>query len=938
MPGRRSTVLKPPKRQEQQRPRQRKPPRRGLDALAIAEDQYPSKPGVAQHRFGDDDDEGPSKRKRDSERPQDDDGASKRRRTDGGESDYTSDENRGEDSEGNEWQTGKVDSEDDSDIDSDEALGSSDEEKFEGFTFRGSSRPKSTTGNKVSKSAQDRGDTGFSEESGDQHEDNSEDEPDDDLGEDAVDLATALDVNAEDSEEEAPKKKPQDKHTGGSHQSESEDDDQSADEESDLSISEDEDDNKKGRGLSKLQKFVDSLESEQAESSKPGPKSHSVLPSGELSEYGVAPSRKLTVADLMPTVTDSRLKGSLKHIDPNKSKSGKLDAPLAKRQQDRIDRSAAYEKSKETLNRWIDTVKANRRAEHLSFPLPEPNAPQESRIVDSKPRTDLESTIQNILVESGLAESNGKSGEDRIQQFEELEVNKLPLEEIQGRRAELRKARDLMFREEMRAKRIKKIKSKSYRRVHRKEREREEDKEREALAAAGVDIEDEDSELNHRRRAEARMGAKHKDSKWAKSLQQTGRTAWDEEARTEMAELARREDELRKRMKGKKVRAEEEEYLSSSSEDSADESDGFEGDGSGPDAETRKLKRKVAQLENNGDDNEVAAGPHANLLSMKFMQNAEAARKAANDAEIKGLNKDLAGSESPSEAEDGERGRQSYGKQKSQSTGQKRRPPQRQEFEEPESDENTQTVAEPGDSADIRPTDFKTQKPNRGTKPHDATNLQIHREVEEPSDVNENPWLSEQVKGPRKKKDSSNGAADITLADTSAPRNSSQKQKPFRQNVTQQQQTKSTDTDDDDDKDSENDARGPVVLQNEDLVKKAFAGDEVVADFSKEKHDIVKDEGDKVVEETLPGWGSWAGTGLSKHDKKQGKRDYKTVEGVKPHKRKDAKLDRVIINEKRVKKVCFVLRKNAPTPLSISIANHVFTEQQISRLPTAAPV
>ena len=63
---------------------------------------------------------------------------------------------------------------------------------------------------------------------------------------------------------------------------------------------------------------------------------------------------------------------------------------------------------------------------------------------------------------------------DMLLKAEELATNKLPVEEVMQRRAELRRARELLFREEIKAKRIKKIKSKAYRRVHRKERLRQE--------------------------------------------------------------------------------------------------------------------------------------------------------------------------------------------------------------------------------------------------------------------------------------------------------------------------------------------------------------------------------------------------------------------------------------------------------------------------------
>jgi U3 small nucleolar RNA-associated protein 14 len=119
MPGRQSTVLKSKKEKPQAKTRRK--PRAGLDALAIAEDRYPQKPGLSRHRLGDEDDSTP-KRKRGTDRSEDDEALPKRRRTGNDGSDESSVEG-GSDSEGNEWQIGKVDSDDDSEIDSDDALG-----------------------------------------------------------------------------------------------------------------------------------------------------------------------------------------------------------------------------------------------------------------------------------------------------------------------------------------------------------------------------------------------------------------------------------------------------------------------------------------------------------------------------------------------------------------------------------------------------------------------------------------------------------------------------------------------------------------------------------------------------------------------------------------------------------------------------------------------
>ncbi|KAI9368539.1 Utp14 protein-domain-containing protein [Aspergillus egyptiacus] len=543
---RRTTQLRGPRDDQfkTQQPKTKRKSGKILNAFAIAEKENPQRIKMRRSRLGVTDD--PSKRKRRPGRDEDDededgDGPDNKRRRTGEDSEI--DSNEGSDGEGHRWRVG-VDSDNDSELDSDEAMGSSDEERFEGFTFRGSStfKDKLKKAKKTAKPRRER-EVDLSEGEGgesdaDEDMDGDEEEEDDDLGEDAIDLVTMWDLNAAEEAEAAKKgakgKKRDESEESEEEDSESEESDSDDEKEgSELSLSDDELGDEDG--LSKLQNFVNSMNTENAAKARKSAGSQEHL---NPTEFGLTSSRKLTVADLLPSVTDSRLKSSLKHVDsavssqkPSSGIPGKLDAPLAKRQQDRLDRAAAYEKSKETLGRWIETVKANRRAEHLMFPLPDPDAQLTHSLSITKPQTDLENTIQNILVESGLADAQGKSAEEQVQEFEELQARKLPIEEIRARRAELRKRRDLMFREEVRAKRIKKIKSKSYRRVHRKEQERLEQKERQALLEAGVDLEEQDREANERLRAEARMGSKHKESKWAKSLKQTGRTAWDDDAR-----------------------------------------------------------------------------------------------------------------------------------------------------------------------------------------------------------------------------------------------------------------------------------------------------------------------------------------------------------------------------------------------------------------------
>ena len=66
----------------------------------------------------------------------------------------------------------------------------------------------------------------------------------------------------------------------------------------------------------------------------------------------------------------------------------------------------------------------------------------------------------------------GQLREEDVEKTEALKMNDLTAEEIAKRRARLRQMRELMFREEAKAKRISKIKSKTYRKIHKKERQK----------------------------------------------------------------------------------------------------------------------------------------------------------------------------------------------------------------------------------------------------------------------------------------------------------------------------------------------------------------------------------------------------------------------------------------------------------------------------------
>ncbi|OBT84241.1 hypothetical protein VE02_07669 [Pseudogymnoascus sp. 03VT05] len=892
---------------------------RNLNAFAIAAQQHPEKLKVSRHRLGES--EGgsrPGKRAR-AQDGSDEDSAeeepSKKRK---GRSNDPDEE--GSDSEGNEWKMGQVDSDDDSELDSDDAFGESDEEKFEGFAFSGSTE-------NMRKAPKKRGGDINLDEDGDSEGSGSDD---DSLGEDAIDLAAMLDATEEDGPDDTGRAMEENMESDSGQLSDGSGD---SDEESFESFTDDEDndsDDDPDKILA-LQRLIANLP--QADSSKQRldrQRSDNASEYATPSDFKVTSKNKLTLEDLgLPSIQDKFVKRSLKLLAAEaKSErakngvSGKLAVPLARREQELLNRSAAYDKTKETLERWTETVKHNRRAEHLMFPLPDADHLSMSKntklqpTTSSKPFNELETAIQSILEQSGLATVNGRTDEDKIAEFEELEANKMSLEEVKARRDQLRMARELMFREEARSKRIKKIKSKSYRRVHRKQREKEERLNKDALLEAGIVPSEDEQEAHDRRRAEERMGSRHRGSKWAKATKDAGRAAWDEDARSAMNEMAVRDEELRKRIEGK-----------SSLRDGADmdedlsDSDDFDSD----DAEDLGEAQLLNNLDNRGPISDTGVG--GRLSNMAFMLKADAARKRENDDAVEQLRRELAtGSVEPEAELLGDVGRRSFGPGSQKAAQNGSNETNNQQESDSENGEETSQVA--------RGRNKSTSKGSNNDKESSSTMRHSHapkhaavspitstgqaHEGGAWSQVSSRKNAAESSDARRRKqKAHASGATDeLDLTNVSMiaapfkPKGKlGGKKKPTAAGMT------TLHVSSDDDSDEEAGPKLPFAIRDQALIARAFAGADVVGEFEAEKRQAVEDEDEKIIDNTLPGWGSWTGDGLGKKSLARNKgRNMVKTEGIKEKDRKDVKLDKVIINEKRVKKNVKYLASSLPHP------------------------
>lgn len=289
-------------------------------------------------------------------------------------------------------------------------------------------------------------------------------------------------------------------------------------------------------------------------------------------------------------------------------KQGVLPAPLPTIVQERIDREAAYEKTKEEGQKWSAAMKRIKEAEHLSFPL---QAKERGGVKSGgevvatfKPETKLESAVTALLNKANLTDDAVTKHEN-----DTLEAQDLSMEEIEERRRQLRMQRELMFRAEAKAKRIAKIKSKTFRKLARKRA----DKARQAggddedfLDGQGAEEEREKAERARAiERATLRHGAK---SKWAKDVGNDASELEDRRrAKEEMLDL---KEKLQRKIMGRGDGESEEE------EDEEDEDE--------EDLDAAAIKsRAFNQLSGLQSQDETAAQGGKGLMQMAFMKKAQ---------------------------------------------------------------------------------------------------------------------------------------------------------------------------------------------------------------------------------------------------------------------------------------------------------------------------
>ncbi|GAA5901051.1 uncharacterized protein JCM6883_004734 [Sporobolomyces salmoneus] len=764
------------------------------------------------------------------------------------------------------------------------------------------------------------------------------------------------------------------------------------------SMDQDQDDEEAG-ALDKLDDFVSGLETSKKRKAgdrnddESGKKKKRVIlkerteayPEGEFVAVGAdsASDNRVQLEDLLSSFADSKnprlanLRKTLKPLaataesnlaTPTGSTSalkraGPISAPLPARLQDKVDREAAFEKTKEETDKWNETVKrmkgesgvnvSGARHERLVLPLIDPThdakrAPNSNELnAKFQPTNDLEASIQALL-------SAGQMQQTDLDREEQAQLATLDPADLAARRAELRRQRDLMYRAERKAKRVAKIKSKAYRRIHRKGKDKDgpqlslEDLEELDRIDGGDRFAEERARLEVLR-AKERATLKHssKGGRWAKKVD--GLDGLEDERNKSIRDMVERRDQLRKKIAGIEDGDEDDEFAPSGSEEEY---------GSGDDADFDSIRQTAFDELAAIDAKEAAAAKNdpklKGVMNMKFMKDARtrASREVEQDADE--LRRKLEQMDQAAEREQddepialaqqvqGNLGRMVFGPSSTLS-------------------QTAVTDVEPAPSKASTTTKISSisiDSPSSSSRPSTSrARPSLSNPGSSKTNEEENPWLALADQGDGAKLSRKNNKASFGKDSLSVAEKVADKAARARSKQTDSRQAERDDAEveldlsaglvssgskkkrekapqvggavarpaesmeaEADDSDAQSDdeinaqrGKGPTAFKQRELVKEAFANDDVVADFAEEKRREIERDAPREEDNTLPGWGSWAGKGAKKN-KNQKKKFVKKIAGIDASDRKDAGLNHVIINEKKDKKASKYMLKDLPFP------------------------
>ncbi|KAM8753486.1 U3 small nucleolar RNA-associated protein 14 homolog A [Rhynchonycteris naso] len=648
-----------------------------------------------------------------------------------------------------------------------------------------------------------------------------------------------------------------------------------------LSNSEDEEDG----GERKHQKLLEAISSLDGKiRQKLTERSEASLKVSEFTVSSEGSGERLVLSDLIkPVKTSSSLTTVKKQLNRVKSKKT-VELPLNKEEVERIHREVAFNKTSQTLSKWDPIVLKHRQAEQLVFPLQKEHsalAPIEHVLSGWKARTPLEQEIFNLL-----SKNKQPVTDPLLTPMEKASFKAMSLEDAKMRRAELQRARALQSYYEARARREKKIKSKKYHRVLKKEKAKKALKEFERLRKVDPTAALEELEKLEKARMMERMSLKHQNSgKWAKSKAIMAK--YDLEARQAMQDQLAKNKELTQKVQ---VASETEEEEGGAEEEGdllvPDMVNEAQVTANGPnpwmvrkqsgDTKEVEIQRDLEQLSEpvadeatESEEEEERPVAQEDVLLQEFEERRSLRKKSGLNQNVKPVGgqeaKDSTSQEVLSEL-----------RALSQKLNKDNRKPKKQKVS------SARTV-------------LPVQREGPARKKEEPLLLQRPERAETAEEIEE---LGKEGGFPNKELPTS-ALEERHLKRNPANEAGPPKEKKRKEQMIDLQNILSTKSP------SVKSLAVPTTIEElgdeqerdqKEMIKEAFAGDDVIRDFLKEKREAVEASKPKDVDLTLPGWGEWGGAGLKPSAKKRRRFLIKAPKGPP---RKDRNLPNVIINEKR---------------------------------------
>lgn len=369
---------------------------------------------------------------------------------------------------------------------------------------------------------------------------------------------------------------------------------------------------------------------------------------------GSAPS----LSELLSSMDDAeaaRLGASRRDLTRLEAKSRPVSAPLPGPIKARVERRAGYAIAKEDAGKWVPQVTETRRARTVSFQSEERRGRGDVGLARSTAalasrhaaETPAELEIAALLRAAGAGADAAARASER-----ELASRSVGPEEASRRADEMARARALLQRDEAKARRLKKIKSKDHRRRLRKAAARGSEAAKAALESGADDPEALALALEkaEEERALERLTLRHKNvGKWAKRAIRRQANHVDADVRAAVADQLEAGREIRRKAQGLRERADAQDDADGeddssdsdwSDDDDDDEERGKNDDGDGESngrkgGASSKASRSAASLLAELDA-EDAAEPEG-LLALPFMRRAAEKRRAQLREEARAL-------------------------------------------------------------------------------------------------------------------------------------------------------------------------------------------------------------------------------------------------------------------------------------------------------------